>query len=681
MNRRAIHRARTHRLVILFVALSLGRVLSAAAQTWRPMGPPGGDVRALAGDPQKPSQIYLGTTDGHIFGSSDAGEHWQLLGRASDRLDAVVAALLVDPRDSQTLYAGTWARDSAAGGGIFKSEDGGHTWAAAGLRGQAVRALAQARSDPNRIIAGTLEGIFGSRDAGRTWERLSPESNEELRNLDSLAMDPRRPEILYAGTFHLPWKSSDGGKTWAPIHTGMIDDSDVMSILVDLGNPDRIYASACSGIYRSDNGAAVWQKIQGIPYTARRTYAIAQDPAHPETIYAGTSEGLWKSTNAGAAWKRLTPGDWVINALALPAEHPGRVVLGTEGLGVVVSDDGGANFREANGGFDHRQIAAVALDPEKPGRVLTVLSNAREPILATDDAGQTWKTLGPGLATRQIRQLYASPDGWWAALGGGGLMQYDARRGLWARAGIITGAATAIADGPTKSHGKAPGRKNAPSADRPLAWTVNAMAFSQTRWFAATEHGLLVSDDGGARWQLLPLGPLPDLPVASVGVSRDAGSLWVVSLRGLVFSSDGGHTWAWHDLPIRSGGALRLESVPGTQTFVAIAHNGLFVSRDSGASWEEAAAGLPELPVEDITLAGSVWVVSFRLGGLYISRNAGRSWNRIPGILADGQFPAVVAQSDERSLLAASASDGLYSVELPSTGSIDITSTSQRLGQ
>src|SRR5580704_5624206 len=102
MHRRAIYRPRVPRFAMLCLALGLGGALNTAAQTWRPMGPPGGDVRALASDPQKPSQIYLGTTDGHIFGSGDAGEHWQLLGRASDRLDAVVAALLVDPRDSQT---------------------------------------------------------------------------------------------------------------------------------------------------------------------------------------------------------------------------------------------------------------------------------------------------------------------------------------------------------------------------------------------------------------------------------------------------------------------------------------------------------------------------------------------------------------------------------------------------
>ena len=61
----------------------------------------------------------------------------------------------------------------------------------------------------------------------------------------------------------------------------MIDDSDVMSLLIDAADPRRIYASACSGIYRSDDSAAQWRKIQGIPYTARRTYAITQDPKQP----------------------------------------------------------------------------------------------------------------------------------------------------------------------------------------------------------------------------------------------------------------------------------------------------------------------------------------------------------------------------------------------------------------
>src|SRR5579862_782811 len=77
----------------LFLWLSLP--VGVGAQTWRSIGPPGGDVRALTQDAQNPSQLYLGTTDGHIFGSQDAGEHWSLLGRTGLRSDSVVTSILV----------------------------------------------------------------------------------------------------------------------------------------------------------------------------------------------------------------------------------------------------------------------------------------------------------------------------------------------------------------------------------------------------------------------------------------------------------------------------------------------------------------------------------------------------------------------------------------------------------
>ncbi|HEY2647036.1 MAG TPA: sialidase family protein, partial [Candidatus Acidoferrales bacterium] len=167
-------------------------------QVWQSLGPPGGDVRTLATDPTRAARIFLGTADGHIFGSEDSASHWTLLGRASSRHDAVITAIVVDSRDGNVLYASSWARDSGAAGGVFRSTDGGHTWSSAGLAGQSVRALAMAPSDPNVLVAGTLDGVYRSLDASRTWQRISPEHHEELRNLDSLAIDPHDPQIIYA---------------------------------------------------------------------------------------------------------------------------------------------------------------------------------------------------------------------------------------------------------------------------------------------------------------------------------------------------------------------------------------------------------------------------------------------------------------------------------------------------
>ena len=245
-------------------------------------------------------------------------------------------------------------------------------------------------------------------------------------------------------------------------------------------------------------------------------------------------------------------------------------------------------------------------------------------------------------------------------------MQYDAKRGAWVRAGAFIGAAgLAIASQP-RARGKSRSSV-ATSGGRNLDLVINDMAFSKTRWYAATGHGLFFSADRGARWHLLPLGSVPDLPVSSVRVSDDAQSLWVVSLRGLVFSTDGGRTWAWHDLPLSAGGALRLELAPSPlepqgRTLVATAHNGLFISRDSGSSWQQAASGLPELPIEDLAVVDNLFVASLHAGGLFVSLDRGLNWNRVKGTVAQGFFPAVAAEGSSVTVLAASANDGIYAV-------------------
>jgi photosystem II stability/assembly factor-like uncharacterized protein len=648
------------KILIAALFILIGPVMR--AQTWKPLGPPGGDVRSLAADPSRPGRIFLGTTDGHIFGSEDSGAHWTLLGRTGARFDAVITAILVDPRNTNVVFASAWTLDPSAGGGVFRSADGGRTWRHAGLEGQAVRAMAMAASDPDTLVAGTLDGIYRSRDASKSWERISPEHHEELRNLDSLAIDPRDPQIIYAGTFHLPWKTTDGGRTWRPIHDGMIDDSDVMSLFIDGSNPRRIFASACSGIYRSDNGAEQWRKIQGIPYTARRTYAITQDPNNPANVYAATSEGLWKTSDGGRTWRRTTPPDWVVNTVIITKGHPGRVLIGTERLGVLSSEDHGEHFQDANRGFFHRQILALALDPGRPGRILAVLAHAPEPIVATDDDGKSWLPLGPGLRIEQMRHVYASPDGWWASIEHGGLMRYDAKKKYWRRAGIVTGVAAAITT--RSARGSRASTRGAKTAAHLLQHVVNDMAFSSDRWFAATEEGLLMSVDRGATWALKPVGPLTTLPVQSVRVSPDSQRIWVVSLRGLVFSTDGGTSWTWHDLPLTAGGAISLDVDREDQaTMVSIAHNGLYISRDAGNTWKQAGSGLPSTPVQEFAIADSVFLASMRTGGLYVSSDSGRTWARVSGTLADGFFPAVTTKNESKVIFAASATEGLYAVE------------------
>jgi hypothetical protein len=371
--------------------------------------------------------------------------------------------------------------------------------------------------------------------------------------------------------------------------------------------------------------------------------------------------------DAGMTWKRTTPPGWAINAVAIPQGRSGRVVIGTERLGIWISDDGGEHFREANNGFSHRQILALALDPGKSGRVLAVLANAPSPILASDDDGASWNTLGPGLKSEAVLRVYASPVGWLASLERGGLMRFDAQKKVWERIGKISGELAKPLPR-TRRTGRA---VRVPLLPGVLSERVNDMAFSSTRWYMATESGLLASTDQGATWTLNPVGPLTTLPVQSVRVSNDGQRIWVVSLRGLVFSTDAGLNWAWHDLPLSAEGATALDvDRADPNLLIATAHNGLYISRDGGTVWQQAAAGLPSTQVQGLAISGNVMLASMRTGGLFLSSDSGRTWARVPGSLADGFFPAVLT-NEAGVIFAASSTDGLYSVDWsspPQTG-------------
>jgi photosystem II stability/assembly factor-like uncharacterized protein len=154
------------------------------------------------------------------------------------------------------------------------------------------------------------------------------------------------------------------------------------------------------------------------------------------------------------------------------------------------------------------------------------------------------------------------------------------------------------------------------------------------------------------------------LPVRSVRTSSDGQKLWVISLRGMVFSSDGGGTWNWHDLPYEAGAAQRLDVAPDGTLF-ASAPTGLYVSRDGAKSWELVAGGLPASPLQDLALVGDAYLASMQTGGLYVSRDQGRNWERVEGLLAEGHFPVVTTVDAGKVIFAASSTEGLYAVEMP----------------
>ncbi len=639
-------------LAVRLAFLLLLPVTGMHAQEWRVVGPPGGDVRTLVADPGNAQRLYLGTSDGHVFVSDDGAQHWRLLSRVGTP-ETVVFTLLVDRREPKVIYAGTWTL-SGVGGGVFRSKDRGETWERAGLDGQTVRALAQAPSDPKLLFAGTLDGVYRSRDEGKHWQRISPEEHPDLLNFDSVAVDPGDPDTIYAGTYHLAWKTTDGGRNWQPIHAGMIDDSDVMSIMLDRTNPDRVFATACSGMYRSENRGERWTKIQGIPFVSRRTHFLHQDPVQPEVFYAGTTQGLWRSTDGTLTWKRMTPATWSIIGLVSDAQRPGRLVVGLERRGIVVSEDGGATYREANVGFDHQQTFLFALDRTQPQRMLLVLTNSAEPVRATTDGGRTWRTLGAGLRPELTRHVFAAPGDWLAAEDRGGLLRYDEKLAKWKTHGVLeTGRAAAK---PAK--GKKPVRARAVAFNA----RVHDMDFAASAWYAATDRGLFVSRNRGQTWAGFPVNGDSKASVQAVRVAADGSHLHALTARGLMISHDAGKTWSRSDLPQGTQGSVQLSAAD--ETLVLVGEDGLFLSNDDGATWR--AAALATRRVSGFAAAGDVFLASTPTG-LHVSRDRGRSWSRMADAEAGGRFPFLERVGTTHTILAASATEGLRTVEFPAT--------------
>jgi photosystem II stability/assembly factor-like uncharacterized protein len=389
---------------------------------WQVTGPWGGDVRALVASPADSSVLYLGTSDGQIFRSKDAARTWQRLHPGLERRGLSVDHIVIDPRNPNTVYAGAWAVARDEQGGVFRSDDGGERWKVLeGTKGLSVRSLAMAPSDSNFLIAGSanddpnLNGVYRSTDAGKKWERISPVGDKEIRNIESVAIDPRDTRVMYIGTWHLPWKTTDAGASWKQTGykaVGMIDDSDIFGISVNPANADQVYINACSGIYRSGSAGEKWLKIPGIPFSARRTYKLLVHPSNPKIIFAGTSEGLWRSKDDGKKWMLLTSKTLVIRSIVVTPDNPSRVLIATDDLGIRTSDNLGDDFADSNVGFINRHVLAIMPDATERGRLLASVfhDGSGGSVFTSVDGGESWQPSSRGLSGRDVFSFYQMPD-------------------------------------------------------------------------------------------------------------------------------------------------------------------------------------------------------------------------------------------------------------------------------
>ena len=328
----------------------------------------------------------------------------------------------------------------STGRGIYKSTDGGKTWAFAGLRdGGQTGAIRIHPTNPDIVLAAMTgdifkanaeRGVFKTVDGGRTWKKTLYLS-DQLGAMD-VEFQPSNPNVVYAWMSRLerkPWtiisgsreggfyKSTNGGDTFTKISTGLPGELiGKGNLAVTAAKPNRIYAlieaKPGGGLYRSDDAGATWALVNATPGLVQRPFyytTLGADPTNADVVYAG-AEGFYKSVDGGKTLTafRTPHGDnhdiWV-------NPNDGNIMIQSNDGGANVSTDGGRTWstqsNQATGEF-----YAVWPDNAFPYRIYgaqqdnttVILSSVANPFNLDD-----WRT-GPGCETGPILPHPSDPN-------------------------------------------------------------------------------------------------------------------------------------------------------------------------------------------------------------------------------------------------------------------------------
>lgn len=482
---------------IVFLAVALLSPLALEAE-WMRAGLYGADVRALVVDGADPDLLFLGTSQGEVYRSTDGGASWTATRRSIPFPGYVVDNLIIDGRGH--LWAAGWGL--WGGGVVAVSEDQGATWSRRdrGLEEVSVRALAVEETNPDVVVAGGLTGVYRSLDAGRSWKKISDQVNVE-----SVAIDPRSADTIYVGTWRQAWRTDDGGRSWKHIAQGMVLDTDVFAINIDPKNPDDVWLSTCGWVYNSLDRGDTWTRYKD-GFDNRRIHTIARDPENPDVLYAGSVAGLYTTSDRGKVWSRVSDDAMVINGIVTHPKRPDRIVLATEGDGIYVSNDRGKTFERSSRGLFNVRVANVVPDPKAEGTIYATVffGNSASGVYSSRDGGSSWEKLN---ATKlpEVLSLLVRDDDEVRFLAG-------TQEGFyWSR------------DGREWTRGE-------PSLE-PLR--VDRMVeFSPRRLFAATAAGVYTSRDGGKQWYRL--GPAERVSDVALGRAGGQPVLYALTARALL---------------------------------------------------------------------------------------------------------------------------------------------------
>ncbi len=635
---------------------------------WRSVGPAtaGGRILRIAVVESDPKVWFVSTASGGVWKTTNNGVTFEALFQHENTIS--IGDLVVSQSDPNIVWVGTGEhspRNSVSwGDGVYKSTDGGETWANMGLREtfQTGR-MAIHPTNPDIVYVGALgrlwgpnseRGVFKTTDGGETWEKVLFISDDT--GIIELQMNPSNPEELLAAAYQRRrdafeggepaissgpesglYKTTDGGRNWTKVTEGLpspdmgrtgIDyfDSDPNIVFLQTGGA-RI-EDGSDGIYRSEDGGSSWTKVSDVAVRPMYYSQIRVDPSDDQRLYTVATRSH-RSTDGGVTMTQdlATGVHEDSHDLWIDPQDGAHMILGNDG-GLFRSYDYGDNW-DYLGTLPIAQSYSVCLSPERLYRVYTGLQDNGNWAAPSAKRGNR----GPGNVDWQ---MISGADGFVCAVDQNDptTLYYETQNGNMRRMDLTTGQTVSIRP-------RLEGERWSWEAPIFLSPHNQKVFFTGgKRVFRSLNRGedpqpisedLSIVEDGTASVVIQsPMNP----EVLYAGYTD--GALWV--------TRNGGEDWTRIDENVGLSGPRYVDSVDPSRFSegrVYVAFDGhrsndeapyAYVSEDFGATWRSLNGTLPEMGstralredihAENLIYAGTEF-------GVFASIDRGAHWTKI----------------------------------------------------
>lgn len=456
-------------------------------------------------------------------------------------------------------------------------------WGQGGPPGASVSDLAVAVDNPNVMFAATNAGFFVSRSGGQTWSKgnggLPSVNVRQVAGNSTVQFVALRAEGVYRSRNDAAWEFAGEG----------LEGNDILSIEMSPMNPDVLYAGSATGqVFQSLNGGEGWVSVdQGLDEGIY--IEISASPVDPDLLFALNFSGeevrgrLFRTQNGGESWEEVLSGPVTVTGLAFAVDSPGVLWIATGG-GLFVTTDSGDSF--SGPFFATTSFQDVAISPTDSGVVYASISDSN--VIRTNDGGQTWVTIVPGLPRARALRLEATERSVFAGLDGSGVFRSDDGGENWSisSAGMHGADVTALSVAPA------------------AAGSILA---------ATSGGGMFQTHSGGEIWQESRQGFAAFQVTALRRDPADAEQVYAATSNpffagdGSLFkSADGGQSWealfagrSVFDVAVHPDDGRILWAATSTDRFFGTA--GLLQSRDGGRTFDEIRGDRGELSFLDVT--------------------------------------------------------------------------------